>query len=586
PNAPPCFNAQGQRLRYYDDANRRLETPVYSDLPVYITEPNQTLQQVATILGVCEVDLFRVNQFPDLPINSRIELFIPPVRPCLDNLSLMEVNRKNIITVSVVTNMCPDELMTLNPHLMNDTATHPIYAHDELNESHWVIIDAEKVQHEPCYIRYNAQDGESVFDIERELNVCFEEFILYEDLEPRPFTRIIRGDNVTIFIPYQAMPCYNAQGQRLYYPDGLYPFRHPSNNIIIQRPPPSYSDATFYQSQPSDTVYDISKKFNVCVHDLLRVNPLIRQHLPQGIPIFIPHVRPCYDEATGKQFIYEDNFGNPLPEPVLSDYLVHYGQPIESHLSYYYNACLNRIRSATRSAEIDRLDHYEGYIIPTDRPPCYNPDNDWQPIEYVCYQHPIGHDTIAQPDIEMTFDAEGAYCYDIQNPQTVIWYENQPYKLFWKADETLQLNSRAIQRGVLAWCFGVSLDEINNISRNIGFQPIQPSYFYGWIIPMPTRECYLEYPAILDGKMTHTVEYGETLISIAQEYDVPYPMISVANQLWLGNVIWEGQILIIPSAPQTSDLWWLIPLWLFWGWWCVHIGRMVITQIREKRGWK
>ncbi len=62
---------------YFDEQNKRLLSPMYSDLPVYITRPNQALHDIAIELDVCLIDLMRVNQFPDLPLSFSIELFIP-----------------------------------------------------------------------------------------------------------------------------------------------------------------------------------------------------------------------------------------------------------------------------------------------------------------------------------------------------------------------------------------------------------------------------------------------------------------------------------------------------------------------------
>jgi len=543
---PPCYNEQGQRLTYFDDNHQRLKAPVYSELPVYITQPNQTLAEVADELGVCEVDLMLVNQFPTLPLWFSIELFIPPARPCPDDIRLVEVT-KSLTALPFLLNVCPQTLINLNPYLTDDMDSRPIYE-SRPEGTHTILV-----KDDPCYRYYAVQEGESVYDIERALNVCFEEMSMWSDdgnYHYIPFHRIIHED-LRIYIPLDTQPCYNEQGQRLFYDNAPTFWWNPKSYSTT---PPTYSDMRVYHSQMWDSLYDISVQFNVCVRDLLVVNPMLRHRLPQGHPVFIPNVRPCYDEATGKQLIYEDDFGNPLPQPILSEYLVHYGAPIQSNLQYYYNVCLNRILDATEQADFERLDHYEGYIIPTDRPPCF--DDTWEKADYVCYNQPIGNETVYLPNSTMTFDVEGAYCYDIKDPKTVIWYENVPYHLFYKP-------SWNITQGLVAWCLGVSVDELSVIRQNDVLNQISHAGYYSWLTPLPTRDCYLTNPSILDGKTVHIVTWHDTLSSIGQQYGVPYPLIAWANGLDADN-IWLGQKLIIPTGARTEDLVWLLGLWAGW----------------------
>jgi len=545
---PPCYNEQGQRLTYFDDNNQRLQIPVYSDLLVYITQPYQKLPDIADELGVCLVDLIRINQFPDLPLSFSIELFIPPARPCPDNIEILSLKTYSIPSLHILRNICPEIIAQFNPHLIHhDKESQAIYWRSGAEEEHFILL-AET----PCYQSHLVSEGTSLYELERELNICFEEFMAYRN--DGQFTAFLRFTQfeVTLYIRLDAPPCYDEQGRRLLYPDGVY--YYPSLTGWDRHRLPTYSDMRVYHSQMGDSLYDISVQFNVCVRDLLVVNPMLRHLVPQGHPVFIPNVRPCYDEATGKQLIYEDNFGNPLPQPILSEYLVHYGAPIPSYLPYYYNVCLNRIWDANEQADFERLAHYEGYIIPTDRPPCF--DDTWEKADYVCYDQPIGNETVYLPNSTMTFDIEGAYCYDIKDPKTVIWYENVPYHLFYKP-------SWNITQGLVAWCLGVSVDELSVIRQNDTLNQISHAGYYSWLTPLPTRDCYLTNPSILDGKTVHIVTWGDTLSSIGQEYGVPYPLIAWANGLDADN-IWLGQKLIIPTGARTEDLVWLLGLWAGW----------------------
>ncbi len=60
------------------------------------------------------------------------------------------------------------------------------------------------------------------------------------------------------------------------------------------------------------------------------------------------------------------------------------------------------------------------------------------------------------------------------------------------------------------------------------------------------------------------MEYGENITSIGDKYGVPYPFISVANNLGINNTIWVGQKLIIPIGTWTEDIQWLLGLWAMW----------------------
>lgn len=550
---PPCYNENGQRLTYFDANNHRLDTPVYSDLPVYITQPDQTLPEIAEEQGVCLVDLLRVNQFADLPLPFSIELFIPPARPCPEDVVPVEMTNTSLPTLSVLTDVCIDTLAQLNPHLnsylVNSEKTRPVYWRSGFNQPHWILTTQGQ-----CYHQYQSQEGESVYDIERAYNVCYEEFIMYRADRYVQFHRNMQSQ-IIIYIPKDVPTCYNEQGQRLIYANVVFSYFEAERG---NKPTPlGYSDMRVYHSQLSDSLYDISKQFNVCVRDLLMVNPMLRRRVPQGHPVFIPNVRPCYDPDTGKQWIYEDNAGNPLPEPILSEYLVHYGEPVPFYLQYFYNVCLNRILDATAQADFDRLEYYHGYIIPTDRPPCF--DKNWQKADYICYDQPIGHERVYQPSTTMTFSVDGEYCYDFKEPNTVIWYQNKPYQAFSRADRSF-----AVTQGLVAWCFGASLEDLRAIHQSAAFRQIRPINYYIAITPLPTRDCYLTNPSILDGKLVHTVDEGETLHQIAQKYHIPHILIAWTNELPAPYAVWTGQKLIIPQGIHTEDLLWLAGLATFW----------------------
>src|SRR5262245_42987220 len=55
---PPCINAYGQRLNYYDASRQRLDVPQYSTMKVIIYSPQN-------LPGICAGDLVRANPLTD-----------------------------------------------------------------------------------------------------------------------------------------------------------------------------------------------------------------------------------------------------------------------------------------------------------------------------------------------------------------------------------------------------------------------------------------------------------------------------------------------------------------------------------------
>lgn len=537
-DALPCYSNNGQRLSYYDEMGRLREEPIYSDLEVYIATPGETLTSIAAQMGVCLVDLLRINNFPDMPLNVAIELFIPPPRTCPDNIEarLIDGRSTDLSYISVETNICPEDLLAVNQHFLETSSSWAmgsrIYASTNINT--WILTPKD---FSPCYWQYHPKRGDSIFDIERMLNVCYQEF----RQEPYSYGYTnFPHDNFTLYMPYDAPPCYNEDGQRLQYPTSYaLPLKMELQGEDIQ-----YSDMNLHIFERADTVYTISKKYNVCVHDLLDANPILISRMPTGYPTFIPNTRPCYDQATGMPLIYEDTDGRLLPEPQLSPNLIFYGSQPIGYISYYYNVCINRIQDANQ-AKFDRESSYLGWIIPTDRPPCY--DQDGGSIDYVCYDQPIDFTTnYRDSDKKISFNIDGSHCYDLSEPETIIWYQNKPYQV---VDHE---NNMFKSRGFTAWCFGVSLEEINTINNDPEFLPILP--YHSRAIPLSTSECYIQNPEMLDGQDLHLVKADETLISIADYYNKPHQWIANVNHLDEQNHLWRGQILIIPRGPTLSDL--------------------------------
>jgi LysM repeat protein len=575
-HAPKCYNKNGQRLTYYDENGQRLETPIYSDLPVYLTNYGDTIPLIAQKFNVCIVDLLRINQFPDIPTDIAIELFIPPQRPCPTDIQAMQLATASLHMASFITNICLETMMEFNVGLPDRIFVDMTTTSSLEYKKHWFAI---KTDQPPCYKRYFIQRGESIYQAEKSLNTCVEEFSFVQTQSNYfsfdTFEEVIRRDGVYLFAPIDAPPCYNENSQRLIYPTQKGDVVYSDWNDIINRETPTYSELVAYLPEFSESVYDISQKFNVCVKDLLEKNPFLKNRIPRNHYVFIPQTRPCYDEETRMPLIYEDENGNPLPEPIVGEQLIHYGAPQFEHLRYYYNVCDNRISDVNDNKWDENGNaRYLGYIIPTDRPHCY--DKNWGYAEYVCYNQPVDFDTdYRHANPPLTFDINGTNCYDLKEPNTVIWYQGNPYKIQYYKGTPFE------SRLFTAWCFGLTMQDIYTINADKDFLPILPLYTRA--IPLPTRDCYVENPGILAGKTIHTVEYGENITSIGDKYGVPYPFISVANNLGINNTIWVGQKLIIPSPPTTNDWWWLLPLWALWILLLIGFGRRIFIRIRQEK---
>lgn len=562
-DAKPCYDEEGQRLRYFDEMGRKLDEPIYSDLPVYVTQPEDTMVAIAQRFDVCISDLIRINGFVNMTLYGELELFIPPSRPCPADIEAVQVVHTPLQETSHLTNICKDVLLDLNaplafyedPYRYNRRYSNLTPVNNELE---WLIVPTDP---SPCYQTYEAKQGESLYDIENKLNRCHEEFTYA--MGANVYDNTIQSLDTTVYVPLDSLNCYDAEGLRLYYPPkstlryAYYKTPYRATQELI------YTDMILYTVQRGDTVYSISQAFNVCVKDLIITNGWINRE--EGQRIFIPQTLPCYDESTGLPLIYEDEKGNWLDEPIVSDHLIDYGGLLEA--PQIYNVCINRIEDANR-AKLENQANYPGWIIPTDRPPCLDDDN--RLIEYVCYAEAVEMSADYR-GTGLSFDNEGTHCYNIDAPETAIWYEGQPYQLVRYRDSILR------SRVFTAWCYGVSQDEINAINAEDEVLGMLP--FFARLIPMPTRDCYLDHPEILENStIVHTVENGETLSSIGKLYDMPYQVIAYANDLDADNNIWIGQSLIIPEYPTWRDL-----LTLVGGISSIVLFFVVIYQRRHRR---
>jgi hypothetical protein len=543
-DALPCYNEQGQRLIYYDEMGNILETPFYSDLPIYLVSRQETLSQVAEKTGVCLMDLLRINYFPHTPIDAVFEVFIPPARPCPDDVKAVQVNARfrDLGSIATDLNICPEVLLALNPQFQPTstfwTLGNRLFGDTGIAQEIWVIVPSDET---PCYRMYSATKDQPIYEIELETNVCYEDYIF-----PRYYINYLRmiSQDVVISMRLDAQPCYNEQGFRREYVK-----QQSEQRRLMPEELPYIEDMQIHHSTHGETVYSISQQYNVCVHDLLRTNNNLTYTRPATFPVYIPNTRPCYDEETGLPLIYEDANGNPLDPPQVDDQLIYYGSQTLGYMSYYYNVCLNRILEANQAkARYYEHESYLGWIIPTDRPPCY--DERGAQIHYVCYDQPIDFTrSYRRENPPRRPNIDGAYCYPINDPDTVIWYDNAPYQIIHYRDKLSQ------SRAFTAWCYGVSLEAIDAINAEPAILEILPLYHRA--IPQATRDCYLDDPQILDGQILHTVENQQTLYEIGATYNMPHQWIAYVNDIGAQGNIWRGQQLIIPSIGTWNQIYFI-----------------------------
>ncbi len=566
-DTPPCYNDSGQRLSYYDETGQPRDEAIYSDWPVIVTSPHISIEQVAEDYNVCLLNLLRVNNFPVFPVNVPVELFLPPSSECDDEgvyYERIKRNTNSLLNISLFYDICPEVLLDLNPHfrVMGDNwLLDNAYGNWQLE--YWLILPDEK---ESCYEKVEDRTITSMFELERSLNICHQHLIYpYNTWLFNPYQRMSNLEiaaHIDVLYRHDTPPCYNDEGQR------LHDVRFSAQPIAEQVAGiyPEYSPLPIHIFQRDDTVYAVSKRYNVCVPDILAENPVLQSRMPTGLPVFIPQTAPCYDDETGMPLLYTDENGAILTEPAVADQLIHYGGQQIGYVSHYYNVCVNRIEDANQQ-KLDRELGYLGLIIPTDRPHCY--DQDGKPLHYVCYDSVLD----LQVDYQRagnapSFSYEGTDCYDIFMPETVIWYANRPYKAI-QYDGTL-LESRAFT----AWCYGVSLEAIDAINAEAAMLTLLPRN--ARMIPMPTRDCYLDHPEVLEGQPLYQVKTDETLYSIAQAHHKPYQWLAWVNDLNAENTIWTGQLLIIPS---WRDLW--VPFFGIFG--IIGLGIMLYWVRRKKR---
>lgn len=479
PNTRPCYDDNGNKLIYPADSG----TPIPSEQEVIIiTSDSYRLINLAWQYDICFDDL--------LAANTHIELSID-----FNNLQW---------TIGITSLSAPFGSEIFIP---NDTQS--------------------------CFTTFKVEEHD-IAELAQEFNVCVELLQKWQ----------YRIDRIPHYmIPSEYPPCYDENGHRLRF------YEIDRQRKLLSEPVRSSLDV--YVVPYHMSYYELARTVNVCL-DVLRAHNHQVAYVPRANEeVFVPNTRPCYDELTGRPLIYEDEFGQPLTQPIVADELTHlvqFGHTWNS-IAGYYNICTDRLKKYNEDflpnvwtvnhwGQDERIAHGKGifevgvYVrIPQDRPPCFD-YGEAQHIRYVCYDMPID---MTQDNPDALINPDGTHCYDIEDPETVIWHDGDHY--LYQFREGLYMND------FMQWCFGVEADDIIATSDN----PIVYIIPYDeLLIRNPTRTCYIRED---DGaEHVHWVEEGETLRDIGWRYGKLTLWLADANDLPDGDLIWAGQRLVIPEG--------------------------------------
>ncbi|MEO1288229.1 MAG: SH3 domain-containing protein [Chloroflexota bacterium] len=472
--------------------------------------------------------------------------FITPISvepPPRERISI-HIDRATYISyVSYQHNICIDDILAepANRSWVNDTSHDwEIWGIALIPENTTVFLPLDTTL--ACYESISVH-AEHVYSIAEQHNVCIEAL-----LRQRNNWRNV-NDVVTLNIPLYE-PCYDDNGHRLTYLDAeisedrmlITPIRLPFDIYVVPR---------------TMSLFELSQAVNVCIPDLMRYNRFNgfahttsnyswRNDVAavEGLEVFIPDVPHCYHEETGNTLLYVDANGNPLDIPVDSGEILTYAKGGWGVLAQYYNVCYNRIidyninylphetqrpawhDDGSRIIRILQSD-YNGATglvihasdvvrIPTDRPPCYDYDFDVDKpyndirvryLRYACYDYPID---MTQPNPDAVQNIDGNYCYNIDDPETVIWENGQAYRVQSRIDPETGFGHPV---PYIAWCYGVDVDDVIMHADN-DVMMIYPTREV--VLPLPTRTCYLSED---DGaEIVHYIQAGESVYSIAWQY--------------------------------------------------------------------
>jgi LysM repeat protein len=527
-NILPCYNEQGQRLRFTNDdfGYFRYENGImvseYTDLQMFdgtLTE----LHQYALDNELCYIDIAAVNGLGGShnPF-SRGALFIPDdVRAC-ESYGFNEQipPTQTVLEASIALNVCVEDMF---------------FATDFTDLSQMDYDAKDKYPRE----EFLRQAGSTVWNPANPLGMPF------QYLKDAP-------------------PCYTNTDDRI-LPEGEM-FELPSlynveEGVYTPLPQPNMMEQYVYTIPDSQgkSLYDVALVLNVCVEDLMFANRYILRWNRNQLPyqLFVPITPPCYDPVTKRKY----NIATTQITDDTQDQLQHIVLATDSleELSFVYNVCINRIADANGivsnlveedlnfriALPFDSSSPYpitdqQVLIIPQDRLDCYDlSGNNPTHMSYHCYNQEIDFSkdyTGTSPMV--SFDPEGAFCYPLRGNFTII-YENESYRFSNIAYE---------MRPHLMWCQR-NTPEVTELPEEVNdlTNPSYLAYLGSFYISKEIQACLDE--VLANPNTYYLVESGDSLWSVSRQFGKTYQQIIEANQM-SGTYLYEGYILVIPPGPN------------------------------------
>jgi hypothetical protein len=472
---------------------------------------------------------------------------------------------------AIANSYCAKDLYAFNRH--QNLA--PLRAGDSL----YISTDARRCD-------YVQEVGKTLVELAYEYNVCVETII---DLNEgtSSWTHLVNNDSVVnrndrdayyvgLFVPTEEPPCYDENGLRIHH-----------------------LDRAVHHTSKDEWLFKIAQDYDVCISDLVRVNPMLRTYPQTELPslIFIPDSSLCLG-------LPPDGFvAHTILSPE-SGSLVWSTSNLMS-ISYIYNVCPSDIIEANPSRVIearegyvtgwfytwDNQHEYTSYLlqpleegqtilIPGGTLPCYDYHlpvtgiGHYQqvspvvpmPIEYVCYAQEVNPDndyTGHEPAISPVPYSEEAHCYNrVEDPRVVL--NNVTYTLYPFGKDAYLFE--------LADCFGADGYEISHISP-MDLGQSQGDWYYDsyWAIPNATKDCALigdDYEAArawkrdfydragfgqINEEGLYAVTYGDSLSSIGRRYGYLPSWIKAENNL-SEDWVYPYQLLRLPSYPNIYTM--------------------------------
>jgi hypothetical protein len=260
----------------------------------------------------------------------------------------------NLFDIAIRFNICLTSLVASNERAFSQNTSLPeLYSHllDHPSQAkQYMFFHSEGVKlsipaHKSCYISVDTQNRTLLSQIEKEYNICIEEFygLIHSSEDSKQIA----------YLPQDAPPCVNNKGQRLLYTQD-------QTDWVDEWHVGDYQDSPLINA-PEDVL-----TLRYCLGDLKRANPAV------ALP-YEDSNRPgrVHFTWTLRGFPYMAGIRLFVPEGIRHCDFVQTQESLYS-LSQQYNVCMEVILDASGMPLYP--DHSEGILhsIPLDKTPCYD----------------------------------------------------------------------------------------------------------------------------------------------------------------------------------------------------------------------